>query len=118
MYIIQVDRQTDREIATEPLAQQLSSLMTHTGCVAAREEEDDLDYASGRGHMRISLAPAIEFVEAQILGHFRVAIPHEANVLRSLPGILARDHSCHIDHCNPWWRFICRSKGDDFLAQQ
>ena len=46
---------------------------THTGCVAARQEEDDLEYASDRGHMRISLAPAIEFVEAQILGHFRVA---------------------------------------------
>ena len=62
-----------REIPAEPLAQQLSSLTTHTGCVTARQEEDDLDYASDRGHMRISLAPAIEFVEAQILGHFRVA---------------------------------------------
>ena len=53
--------------------------------VAPWEEQNELGGTVDVRHWRLSLAPAWEFEEAQILGHFGVALLHVANVLRGRP---------------------------------
>ena len=40
---------------TQILNFKIFKLTTHTGCVAARQAENDLDYAWDRGHMRTKI---------------------------------------------------------------